>query len=136
MAFKKKLQAQVCISLLTSGLESFDYNSTPSHKPWTEAYYPKLLVQIRVGPINAKRSTFYLGQDAIHFPGCPFGTSTAPQTFPLTAASYLHTTSTSLLSICFMSSSVFEPHLWGKNHCPCSRFFNGNLNTPLRLGQI
>ena len=72
--------------------------------------------------------------DAIHFPGYPFGTSTAPQTFPLTAVSYLHTTSTSLLSICFMSSSVFEPHLWGKNHCPCSRFFNGNLNTPLRLG--
>ena len=26
--------------------------------------------------------------DAIHFPGCPSGSSVAPQTFPLTAASY------------------------------------------------
>ena len=26
-------------------------------------------------------------------------------------------------------------HLWGKNHCPCSRFFNTILNTLLRLCQ-
>ena len=49
--------------------------------------------------------------DAIHFPGCPFGPSTAPQTSPLPAASYLHTASTSLHSIYFMSFSAFESSL-------------------------
>ena len=29
------------VSLLTSGLECFGYNSTPSHRPWIEAYCPK-----------------------------------------------------------------------------------------------
>jgi len=28
--------------LLTSRLESFGHKSTPSHKPWTKAYYPKM----------------------------------------------------------------------------------------------
>jgi len=40
------LQNYVCFSSLTSRLESFDHKSTPSHKPWTEAYYPKFLAQI------------------------------------------------------------------------------------------
>ena len=53
-------------------------------------------------------SLVYLGQlDAVHFPSCPLGVSAAPQTFPLTAASYLHSTSTSLHSICYMSSFHF-----------------------------
>ena len=41
--------------------------------------------------------------DAVHFPGCPTGTSAASQTFLLTVASYSHSTGTSLQSICFMN---------------------------------
>jgi len=35
------LQNYVCFSPLTSGLESFGHKSTPSDRPWTEAYCPK-----------------------------------------------------------------------------------------------
>ena len=35
------LQNYVCFSLLTSRLEIFDHKYTPSHRPWTEAYYSK-----------------------------------------------------------------------------------------------
>ena len=35
------LQNYVCFSPLTSGLESFGHKSTPSHRPWIEAYCPK-----------------------------------------------------------------------------------------------
>ena len=45
--------------------------------------------------------------DAILFPACCPGVSAASQTFTLTAASYLHWTSTSLHSICFINSFLF-----------------------------
>jgi len=35
------LQNYVCFSPLTSGLEGFGHKSTPSDKPWIEAYCPK-----------------------------------------------------------------------------------------------
>ena len=35
------LQNYVCFSPLTSGLESFGHKSTPSDRPWIEAYCPK-----------------------------------------------------------------------------------------------
>ena len=35
------LQKYICFSLLTSGLGSFGHISTPSDRPWIEAYCPK-----------------------------------------------------------------------------------------------
>ena len=35
------LQNYICFSPLTSGLESFGHKSTPSDRPWIEAYCPK-----------------------------------------------------------------------------------------------
>jgi len=34
-------QNYACFSLLTSGLESLGHKSTPSDRPWIEAYCPK-----------------------------------------------------------------------------------------------
>jgi len=34
------LQKYICFSLLTSVLESFGHKSTPSDRPWIEAYCP------------------------------------------------------------------------------------------------
>ena len=36
------LQKYICYSLLTSGLDSFGHKSTPSDRPWIEAYCPKV----------------------------------------------------------------------------------------------
>ena len=44
LSFRKvslPLQNDVCFSLLTSELDSFGNKSTPSDKPWIEAYCPK-----------------------------------------------------------------------------------------------
>ena len=46
--------------------------------------------------------------EAVHFPACSSGASTAPQTFTLTPASYSHSTSTSLHSIGFRTLSIQE----------------------------
>jgi len=36
------LQTYMCFSPLTSGLTEFGHICTPSHRPWTEAYYSKI----------------------------------------------------------------------------------------------
>ena len=80
---------------LTSRLESFGHKTTPSDRPWIEAYCPKFQqVQIWVGPRMLKVNFLeYLGQEnlyAIHFSSCSAGASAAPQIFTFTPASYSH----------------------------------------------
>ena len=97
------LQNYVCFSLLTSGLESFGHKSTPSHRPWIEAYYLRGLECRKVNFLE------YHGQGTR---GCHSLSSLLFRRFssPInihTHCSYWHWTSTSLHSIGFINSFHF-----------------------------
>ena len=134
----QSLQNYVCFSLLTSGLEGFGHKSTTSDMPWIEAYCQKATMKMG-GSKNAERSTFWSALareflDAVQFPAFPSSTSAAPQIFLLTAASYSHSTSTSLHSICFMGSLALEraaSHLKVTRPLAYSSFHHGKMLTTL-----
>ena len=83
----------MCFSPLTSRLESFGHKYTPSDRPWIEHYCLKFqLAQKWAGPRMLRGQLSRVPNNSwmpyVHFPS---GTSVAPQTFLLTAATAIHT---------------------------------------------
>ena len=72
--------------------------------------------------------------EAVQFPACLSSVSAAPQIFLLTAASYSHSTSTSLHSVCFMCSLALEratSHLNVTRPLAYSSCHHGKMSTTL-----